>query len=239
MNSKKKKKRTKPKDFINALDFFFGMSFFQGRNYNLSKRYYLLAMNYLRSNDFSSVQPIHKFKNSKDKKEKIKIIYKSFLGELESAGLVKEADRIMVLDTIGIANQIKSQYQQNIIEYLICEIKKGDILKASDFLKEIYSIGAKITGLVLRDIVHLYKLDKYINQIDEYSLLQPIDTWVHQDKKKIGIINNDEISKTEATEITKFCLQNDINPFHYNEGAWYLGSQSLTFAIKRLTDNED
>ncbi len=230
------KKRSKPKDFKTALDFIFGMSFFQGRKDSLSKKFYEFAMQYVYSNNLSSIMPILRVNSTKEKKEKIIKKYRKKLIELKNAGLKKKADMIMVIDIIGVANHVNKQYNINIVDYIVNEIKSGNLINISNFLEDIYSIGPKISGLILRDIVHIYNLENHIKSLEEYSLLQPIDTWVHQVSLKIGIIQNEEIFKTEAIEITKFCLKNEINPLHYNEGAWYLGSQSFKMVLSTLLD---
>lgn len=228
------KKRIKPRDFKSALDFIFGMSFFQGRKDSLSEYFYILAIQYIYSKNISSIKPILSYNKLKEKKEKIIKKYKKCLNELENIGLKKEADRIMVIDTIGVANHVNNKHNLNIVDYIVNEIKRGNLIYISNFLDNVYSIGPKISGLILRDIVHIYNLETYVSRLDEYSLLQPMDTWVHQVSLKIGIIKNEEMDKAEAIEIIKFCLDNEINPLHYNEGAWYLGSQSFKMVLNSL-----
>lgn len=227
-------KRKKPKDFNSALNFIFGISFYQGRKDSLSDKFYGLAMDFVYSKDIGNIKPVLNFRNSKDKKEKIEKHNNTILKELKSLGINKEADRIMVLDIIGTANFISERYGLNIVDYIVQEIQNENLLNISRFLEEIYSIGPKISGLILRDIVHIYDLTSCINGLEDYSLLQPIDTWVHQVSLRIDIIQNDKISKSEAKAITKYCLENEINPIHYNEGAWYLGSQAFKYMLNSL-----
>lgn len=229
-------KRKKPKDFKSALNFIFGISFYQGRKDSLSDKFYELAMGYVYSIEVENIKPVLKFNNSKDKKGKIEEQNYAILEELKLLGLNKEADRIMVLDIIGTANNISQKYNLNFVDYIVQEIQSGNLKYISKFLEDIYSIGPKISGLILRDIVHIYDLTSYINGLDDYSLLQPIDTWVHQVSLRIDIIQNYKIVKSEAKEITKYCLENKINPIHYNEGAWYLGSQAFKYILNSLQD---
>lgn len=228
------KKRKKPNNNKSAITFIFGMSFYQGRKDTLSDKFFKIARNFIETNNISKIKPVTNSKNTKDKKLELIEQYNGWLIQLYNLGLKKEADRIMVIDTIGLANHLLYKYNLNIVDYIVNEIRKGNLVSIYELLLNIYSIGPKISSLILRDIIHIYKLEKYITKLEEFAALQPIDTWVHQVSFKIGIIQNEEIYKREAIEISKFCIDNNINPLHYNEGAWYLGSQSFKYALSSL-----
>ena len=142
----------------------------------------------------------------------------------------------MVVNTIGVVNYIYHTHKLNFIDFLVLLIKEGKIENAYCILDGIYSIGSKISSLVLRDIVHIYALEKFIKP-EDYIMLQPIDTWVHQVSIAIGLIDNSKskIYDEESSDIVSYCLKNGINPIYYNEGAWYLGSHSLEYSLNLLS----
>jgi hypothetical protein len=144
----------------------------------------------------------------------------------------------MTVNVLAIAHHINIKYQQNIIDYIVTEIKKGNMDSVNSMLTNIYSIGPKIAGLLLRDIVQIYELQEFVDTFEKHSLLQPIDTWVHQVSHEIGIVSRAKPYKGEGADIVRFCFANDINTIHYNEGAWYVGSQSYRIVLKQLQTHE-
>jgi len=52
--------------------------------------------------------------------------------------------------------------------------------------------------------------------------------------KSIGLVDRDKIYRDEAKDITDKCFELGVNPIHYNQGAWYIGSNSLQILLKNI-----
>ena len=134
---------------------------------------------------------------------------------------------------ISLLNLIQSSSQKNILKFIVDKIKSNAVSEAYKTLDEIWSIGPKITSLILRDIVYIYELENFIGKND-YYYLQPIDTWIHKISKKIGLVDKDNIYNKEANDITNKCFELRENPIHYNQGAWYIGANSLQVILENI-----
>ena len=134
---------------------------------------------------------------------------------------------------ISLVNFIQFNNEKNILHFLVEQIKSKKIDSAYQNLDGIWSIGPKIASLILRDVVYIYKLENYLSA-EDYYFLQPIDTWVHNLSRRIKLVNNDKIYRNEAKDITDKCLEFGVNPIHYNQGAWYVGSNSLQILLHNI-----
>ena len=85
----------------------------------------------------------------------------------------------------------------------------------------------------MRDVVYIYELENYLSD-EDYHFLQPIDTWVHNLSRRIEFVNKDKIYRDEAKDITDKCFELGVNPIHYNQGAWYIGSNSLQVLLQNI-----
>jgi len=215
-----------PKD---ALFFILSYSFYQGRRNKISSQFEERAKNavnlFWESNNILSTSA-SKITN----KDKLKDCYKDLYDKLKENEVNKEGDRLMI---ISLVNFIQSINQKNMVKFLIEEIESNAISEAYKNLDEIWSIGPKIASLILRNIVYIYELEKNLNKND-YYFLQPIDTWVHKLSKTIGLINEDKIYEGEAKDITDKCFKFEVNPIHYNQGAWYIGAHSLEILLRNI-----
>jgi hypothetical protein len=215
-----------PKD---ALFFIFSYSFYQGRKDEISSEFEERARNavsqFLENNDIFSTSTARI-----TEKSSLKNHYKNLYNKLKENGVNKEGDRLMVLSLI---NFIQSNNQKNIVKFVIEKIKSNAIYEAYKNLDEIYSIGPKVASFILRDIVYIYKLEENLNKND-YYFLQPIDTWVHKVSRVIGLINKDKFYKDESKDITNRCFEFGVNPIHYNQGAWYIGTHSLEILLRNI-----
>lgn len=234
-----------PKD---ALFFILSYSFYQGRKDEMSERFEKSAKKTLEeffkeTDTFSSsFGRIHKkgLKGS-EYEEKLKPRYSKLLEILEANGVNKRGDRLMVASLI---NFIESNEDKNLVKRIIQKIKSKNTSKAYKELDSIWSIGPKIASLILRDVVYIYELENYLDRGD-YYFLQPVDTWVHQvsinenlrliDLEKAKDKNGkSKIYIGEAEDITDKCFELGVNPIHYNQGAGYIGSNSLQILLKNI-----
>lgn len=165
-------------------------------------------------------------------REGLKKKYSQLYRLLEDGGVNKEGDRLMV---VSIVNFIQSIEEQNILARLIGLIRSRRVAEAYNQLDSIWSIGPKIASLILRDIVYIYELEKYLEKSD-YYYLQPVDTWVHQISKLIRLVKEDEIYKEESKDIVDKCHRMKVNPIHYNQGAWYLATNSHEIILRNINN---
>lgn len=229
-----------------ALFFILSYSFYQGRRDKISEGFEKSAKKTLEeffkeTDPFSSsFRRIHKKGlRGSEYEEKLKVRYLKLLETLEANGVNKRGDRLMVTSLI---NFIESNQKKNLIKMIIQKIKSKNTLKAYEELDSIWSIGPKIASLTLRDVVYIYKLESYLDK-ESYYLLQPIDTWVHQVSEKLRLIDlekakdkngKSKIYRGEAKDITDKCFELGVNPIHYNQGAWYISSNSLQILLKNI-----
>jgi len=220
-----KKKNLYLKDAKEALFFIFSFSFYQGRRDNISKQFEERAKNTL-NQVLKKNKILTQSKKRITNKERLKTEYQEIYNKLKD----KEGDRLMV---ISLINLIQCKKEKNILKFLIEKIKSKAIRDAYEILDGVWSIGPKIASLILRDIVYIYELEKYLKP-EDYYFLQPIDTWVHKISRKIGLVNKDKIYRDEAKDITNKCLKIGVNPIHYNQGVWYIGANSLQIVLRNI-----
>ena len=223
---------TNPKD---ALFFILSFSFYQGRRDELSQQFEEKTKNTLEqffknNNTFLSNSRLRITDKNDLKKE-----YTQLHKKLKENEVNKENDRLMV---ISLINLIQSKSEKNILKFIIAKIKSNKISEAYKILDSVWSIGPKIASLILRDIIYIYELEEYLNkpknEPNDYCFLQPIDTWVHKVSHEIGVIGNKKIYKDEAKDITDKCFEFDVNPIHYNQGAWYIGANSWQVLLRNI-----
>ena len=214
-----------------ALFFVLSYSFYQGRRDEISQRFEERAKNTLNQFFKESGDFLNQGNQRIGDKDKLKKEYNPFYKELEKNGVNKEGDRLMV---ISLINLIQSKREKNILKFLIKKIKSHAFSETYKILDSVWSIGPKIASLILRDIVYIYELENHLKKPDDYYFLQPIDTWVHKLSKEIKLIDKDKIYKNEAKNITNKCFEFEVNPIHYNQGAWYIGRNSLQILLRNI-----
>lgn len=212
-----------------ALFFVLSYSFYQGRRDELSSIFEERAKRTLES--FLGNNNVFLYSSPKmTDKNNLKTKYKELYDLLKQNKVNKEGDRLMI---ISLVNFIQLNDEKNILHFLIEQIKSKKIAEAYRNLDGIWSIGPKIASLILRDVVYIYELESYLSK-EDYYFLQPIDTWVHNLSKRIELVNSDKIYRNEAKDITDKCFEFGVNPIHYNQGVWYVGSNSLKILLQNI-----
>jgi len=212
-----------------ALFFVLSYSFYQGRRDEISSRFEERAKTTLESFLGNNNVLLYSSPRITDK-DNLRIKYKGLYDSLKQNKVNKEGDRLMV---ISLVNFIQFNNEKNILHFLIEQIKSKKIAEVYRNLDGIWSIGPKIASLILRDVVYIYELENYLSD-EDYYFLQPIDTWVHNLSKSIDLVNKDKIYRGEAKDITDECFELGVNPMHYNQGAWYIGSNSLKILLQNI-----
>ena len=108
------------------------------------------------------------------------------------------------------------------------EIKNKEVERLYKKLIDIRYVGPKTAPLFIRDTVSVHHLEDYLSD-EDYIFVQPIDTWVWQISKAIGLSakNHEDLKKV----IVDWCLVNGVNPIKFNQGLWYLGTHSLELIL--------
>jgi len=212
-----------------ALFFVLSYSFYQGRRDEISSMFEERAKTTLESFLGNNNVLLYSSPRITDK-DNLRTKYKGLYDLLKQNKVNKEGDRLMV---ISLVNFIQFNNEKNILNFLIEQIKLKKIAEVYRNLDGIWSIGPKIASLILRDVVYIYELENYLSD-EDYYFLQPIDTWVHNLSKSIELVNKDKIYKVEAKDITNKCFELGVNPMHYNQGAWYIGSNSLKILLQNI-----
>jgi len=212
-----------------ALFFVLSYSFYQGRRDEISSMFEERAKTTLESFLGNNNVLLYSSPRITDK-DILRTKYKRLYDLLKQNKVNKEGDRLMV---ISLVNFIQFNNEKNILHFLIEQIKSKKIAEAYQNLDGIWSIGPKIASLILRDVVYIYELENYLSD-EEYYFLQPIDTWVHNLSKRIELVDRSKIYKVEAKDITDKCFELGVNPIHYNQGVWYIGSNSLKILLQNI-----
>ncbi len=226
--------------WLDSFDFFLLHIYAQGRNDTLSTRYWKAAVKAL-SSYFRKDQEDINFKlekawknnwiphapvwDEKDYMHKENQIWEQ-LAEYRAG---KQRDQLMVLDALRFIYGIPDH---NIIPYTIQKIKTGQIEEHFNEIDSIYQVGEKTASFYLRDTCMLYNLDELVK---ESECVFPIDTWVEQICKSIGVADETDDKKTIRLKILKLCSKTNIKPSDFNAGAWYCGKYSYDLMLDILT----
>ena len=107
-------------------------------------------------------------------------------------------------------------------------LSENKLKEAHQQLKTVWGIGDKIASFYLRDIFWLggnLSPDIPLTEIENLSLIQPVDIWVKRAAKAIGCEETSEIAI--ATSILSFEQELGLPPGGGNIGFWMLGSNYL------------
>lgn len=221
-------------DAKEALFFIFSLCFYQGRRDEVSKVFENRARFAFESylSKYANV-----FSRSSERvydKGSLKTKYSELDKTLQSHKVNKEGDRLMVLSLLNYSQAVANG---NIVKHIVQRIRLREVHETYKEIDQIWSIGPKITALILRDIVYIYRLEDNLEK-EDYNYLQPVDTWVHQIATKLCMTNplKKRIYNNENIDITQKCLEIGVNPIHFNQGAWYLGANSLKILLENLNN---
>lgn len=224
-------------DWWLALIFFFDRAFYQGRKDKLSSYFERATVKALDSvligsasdEKLSSLKEYSHWLDREHWKRQENPLWNALcrhydIGEHRRYGTGRERDREMVLDSLSFIMNHCEHY--NILEHSIHHIQNGEVAQVSKELHSIISVGDKIASFFLRDTVFVYDLDSYL-KAEDYHYVMPIDTWVRQVADKLEM-------KPDAKAIAVRCQENGVSPIKFNQGAWYLGSHSLSVLLDIL-----
>jgi len=127
----------------------------------------------------------------------------------------------------GILKEMQKRGEPNIAALL----GKMSLGEARKFLLSFQGIGPKLSAFVLRDFWCFLRLWKV--REGEIYMMQPVDRWVMKISSELCWPNDDWEKKAPSTlakhdryakKIAEHCLEGQIDPVRFNQGAWFVGS---------------
>lgn len=232
-------------DWWLALRFYFDRAFYQGRKDELSYNFELATWQALekvlgpnarsrkrRLAELHETGSLSKqnWDNRKNTLRKALDEQYRINGKLCNTG--KKGDKYMVMDVLRFIHEERSSRSEplNMVEYIKESVKNQSVKVLAKELDKLFQVGPKIYSFLIRDVVDLFGLSKNIKASD-YEYLQPVDTWVRQLAKKLGIEGNDS---HVAKKLAEICVSNGVDPIKFNQGAWYLASHSFEILCDNL-----
>ena len=215
------------KDWWEGTKFFLGKSFYQGRRDIISAKVEERVMKVL--NEYIEENGGHpEIILEKENLDDIKVHLKKVIGK---GKIGRGRDVEMVISILDYLSNISNE---NIIRYSIDKIKSRNLKEHFLELQKIFSIGPKISSFYIRDLISIYNLEDEISKTD-WIFLQPVDTWVRKVSFKVGIIDDEnEKDRIVREKIVEACLHLGLSPIKYNQGAWYIGYNSLDIVLDNL-----
>ena len=225
--------------------FFFGRAFYQGRRDSLSDAYRLSALQALESalgkQATSKAKSLLTLYNKgfldKDQWDRTDndltvALDKKYQVASKPRSTGKRGDKLMVLDFLRFicVNRQSETEPLNFAKYVVIKIKQHETKKLVNEIKTLYQVGPKICSFLLRDVVCFLELSEYICR-EDYQYLLPVDTWVRQVARRIGIEGSDLHLPRELADACSKC---SISPIAFNQGAWYLGAKAFDILFDNL-----
>ena len=182
-----------------------------GANPNFPKYHRLAIQRALKGRDFSDTI-LHDLKYPDRVWSEFSNLTKERPNEKLTKGVVRD-----------LLEKLREKGEANVIR-LLGSMK---IKEASRFLRELNGIGPKLSAFILRDLESFFGL--WTNELksdnQNYYLLQPIDRWVERIANLCwpGIDLKNSHDKN-AKNIVEKCINDEINPIEFNQGAWFVGA---------------
>ncbi len=217
-----------------AFKFFLSFAYFQGRNDKLSEKFLRNAITILEAF----------FKNDSDRSQFDSLRnenWKPIEAKLSEANgqfsVGKKRDTQMILSALDRISAYSEDH--NIVNYSVGQIRQGKLeshfteLQASQSTRGIVQVGPKIAAFYLRDLVFLFRLAELLGR-DTLFCLQPVDVWVRRIVRKLGIVNGSgSVSDSEIQRaIVAICGESKEAALRFNQGAWYIGTNSLDLLLE-------
>jgi len=199
-----------------ALNFFFERAFMRGRKDILSGVFLGKAIEVLRKYSLNTIlinRKLAELIKSSDWQNDLK-------QKLYTGGVNNRYDREMIISTLRYICGINED--NNLVMHSINKIEEKSLKELYYELDTIFGIGPKLDSFFLRDLICLYKLEEHI-EFDDFSFVQPIDTWVEKAIEKLAIAHSIESLDAKREAIIRACKEADVHPISFNQGCWYSG----------------
>jgi len=115
----------------------------------------------------------------------------------------------------------------NVTSWIVASIQKGTPIK--DIYQDLKTdyVGDKLRGYILRDIITFFNFESMLKR-EDHLCLQAIDTWVKQVCVKLWGKDIESMKDRDLKEkIVSECIKCGVSPVEFNQGMWFLGSNSL------------
>jgi len=208
-----------------ALLFYFNYMFMRGCRDELSMRFYERACEVL--TEIKSEDP-HYFSCWDGHRSR------QLEARLQDKGVNNHGDRKMIRATLEWLHTKLAETDYNIVEYAIQEIRNHRLSQLYERLDAIPWVGDKLASFFLRDVVDIYKLERWVDGCTDAPYLQPIDTWVQQVAQAIRILAPNAELKIARRAIVLACHNVGASPIRFNQGAWYVGANSLDILLNEF-----
>jgi hypothetical protein len=201
-------------DWYEALRFFLGCMFSQGRRDEFAARFQGLALQVIQARvpDQTRLATVELGEGG------------PLEHELEAVGVGKRPDRLMVVSALAFA---RARPNDNLVAYSLACIRDRKLAQHYRELQSIASVTPEMASFYLRDLALVYDLEACI-AADEYALLQPMDSWVQQIARFVGIISRQRDASAMKRAVLEACARADVNPIDFNAGAWYVATHNIT-----------
>ena len=138
--------------------------------------------------------------------------------------LNNDKDLLMVLSALAFLTC--RGMPANVHNYMVGQLSGGNAIGLAKAIKEIYSVGDKLSSFILRDII----LMNPNLRVEDQSLVFPVDTWVQKIAKRWGCEPEDHqcvrqffVDQLEGASAAKVAA-----------GLWYIGFNSLEILLMNL-----
>jgi hypothetical protein len=201
-------------DWYDALQFFLSCMFSQGKRDEFAARFQGLALQVIQARvpDQAQLAALELGEGG------------PLEHELEAVGVAKRPDRMMVVSALAFA---RGRPHDNLVAYSLACIRERKLAQHYRELQAITSVTPDMASFYLRDLALIYDLDADIAP-DEAALLQPMDAWVQQIARFIGLISRQRDAAAMKRAVLDACARADVNPIDFNAGAWYVAANNIT-----------
>jgi len=110
--------------------------------------------------------------------------------------------------------------KDNIVRLAKEGLEAGNIRGVHRKLDSVRGIGGKIASVFLRDVAVYFGLTKYLKNVEDRWLLQPVDLWV---RRTVSILAR--AHSMNDKEMAQWIVENASEPERANQGIWYFGSR--------------
>lgn len=212
-----------------SIKYYFFHTFMRGRSDLLSIRYCKYTIKIIEDNLLNGNYNWDTFKAKiKNIDDRTMLFGKSITINNRWVTLNNYKDVHMVVDSFKFFIKLNDG---NVVIYFRNKIINGKLQELYEELTKIREIGDKIASFILRNTVRIHNIK--VAEKDLYYLL-PIDTWIDKINIISGIYDNNTKKSEKKGIMIKNCSENNIDPILYNQGAWYIGFNSLDHIIDIL-----
>src|SRR6266516_7635321 len=151
---------------------------------------------------------------------------------LHNRGVNNRHDRRMVRESISFITNDLQDYNCNVFNWAVEAIQRQKSAEAFAALVSIHAIGNKLATFYLGDVTLLEDIEDSIRG-EDYGYFQPIDTWVEQVTRTLGITDEDDQSKISVIKdkIIRECLAAEVSQLLFNAGAWMVGANAYSLLL--------